>query len=142
MLLIDSIQLLVNKVNSQEELLKIFNLLKQGDTAAPAQIVCTLDQALSKASFNEMLKAYLSSGTTVRIKKPDLKTRIEIITNCASEDGFEFAPDAAARLASKIMFPRELQGLCTRIKAYASLALNRRYITLDDTEMVLKNYKN
>jgi len=141
LLLIDSIHLFVNKVNSQEELLQIFNLFRQGETASPAQIVCSLDQALSKASFNEMLKAYLSSGTTVRIKKPDLKTRIEIVTNCASEDGFEFAPDAAARLASKIMCPRKLQGFCTYIKAYASLALNHRHITLDCNEKLLKIYK-
>lgn len=134
-LLIDDIQFLENKVETQEAFFHTFNALYEENK----QIVITSDR---HPRYIQTLEARLVSrfewGLVTDIQPPDLETRIAILRKKAAMDKLEVDDDVLTFIASKVSTNiRELEGALVRILAYSSLY--GREVSVALAEEVLKD---
>ena len=132
-LLVDDIQFLSGKVQTQEEFFHTFNTLHN----ANKQIVVTSDLPPKKLpDFEERMRSRFEWGLITDVQPPDLETRIAILRKKKQQEGFEVPEPALEYIASRITSNiRELEGALIRVKAYASL--NEQPVDLDITRQVL-----
>ncbi len=137
-LLIDDIQFLAKKEHTQEEFFHTFNTLYD----ANKQIVISSDRPPKEIpTLEERLSSRFEWGLTADVQPPDIETRIAIIRKKAQIDNLEIPNDVAFFIASKIENNiRELEGCLLKVIAYSSL--NKLPITLDMTQIALKNIIN
>lgn len=109
-LLIDDIQFLTGKHNSQEEFRSLFNILKNNDK----QIVITSDRHQDKLKIEENLKTMFKHGKTVEILPPNLKIKTNILKEKAKEQNISIPKDIINFLAHRTNDIRELQGILLR----------------------------
>ena len=134
-LLIDDIQFLQGKVQTQEEFFHTFNTLHN----ANKQVVITSDLPPKLLSgFEERMRSRFEWGLLTDVQPPDLETRIAILRKKAVQERMS-APDEvlefiASRISTNI---RELEGALIRVTAFASL--NRQSVDMGLTEIVLKD---
>lgn len=116
-LLIDDIQFLAKKTQSQEEFFNTFSALLEGQR----QIVIASDRIPSAiANVDPRLISRFGSGLTVGIEPPELETRVAILEKKALEQGVELPNDVAFFVASAVRSNvRELGGALHRILANA-----------------------
>lgn len=118
-LLVDDIQFLAGREQTQEEFFHTFNALHAMDR----QIVVTSDkypQHLER--MEERLVSRFSWGLVADIQVPELETRVAIVRNKAALEGFELPSDVALYLAQAIRSNvRELEGTLIRLAAKSSL---------------------
>ncbi|MFO0760902.1 MAG: chromosomal replication initiator protein DnaA [Byssovorax sp.] len=118
-LLVDDIQFLAGREQTQEEFFHTFNALH----AVDRQIVVTSDkypQALER--MEERLVSRFSWGLVADIQVPELETRVAIVRNKAAIEGFPLPDDVALFLAQTIRSNvRELEGTLIRLAAKSSL---------------------
>lgn len=133
LLLIDDIQFISHKEQTQEAFFHIFNVLHQ----AHKQIVCTSDSMpCDIAGLAERMRSRLEGGLVADIQMPKLETKIAIIKQKAELQGHVLTDDIAYAIASRVISNiRELEGALIRVIACASLA--KQAITLDLIEKVL-----
>ena len=126
-LLLDDIQFLIGKEQTQEGFFHTFNTLHM----AARQIVVTSDRPVTELTLLEdRVRSRLAGGLTVDIQPPDLETRLAILRARAEEAGQQFPPEVLEFLAERIhQNIRELEGCMTRAAAFAQLV--GRPITLD-----------
>lgn len=126
-LLIDDIQFLIGKEQTQEGFFHTFNTLHM----AGRQIVVTSDRPITELTLLEdRVRSRLAGGLIVDIQSPDLETRLAILRARAEEAGQKFPPEVLEFLAERIhQNIRELEGCMTRAAAFAQLV--GRPITLD-----------
>ncbi len=135
-LLIDDIQFLQKKEQTQEEFFHTFNTLYD----AQKQIVITSDRhPKGLLTLEDRLVSRFEWGLITDIQPPDLETRVAILQKKVRADGIPLADDdvlmlIASRVPSNI---RELEGCLTRVMAYASF--NKRPVTVDLAREVLKD---
>jgi chromosomal replication initiator protein len=119
LLLVDDIQFLAGRVQTQEEFFHTFNALHNADK----QIIVTSDkypQALER--MEERLVSRFASGLVADIQSPELETRVAIVRNKADFEGIELADEVAVYLAQAIRSNvRELEGTLIRLAAKSSL---------------------
>ncbi|HKS06566.1 MAG TPA: DnaA/Hda family protein [Gemmatimonadaceae bacterium] len=118
-LLIDDIQFLTGRKETQAELLRLFTSMQQLEH----QLVLTSDRAPGEiADVDERLIARLSGGLVVDIGSPDYETRVAILRAVAVERSFDVPVELLDELA-RIEFSnvRELQGALNRLVAHKSL---------------------
>jgi chromosomal replication initiator protein len=134
-LLIDDIQFLEGKIQTQEEFLHTFNTLHN----ANKQIVITSDRAPKRlAALEDRLRNRFEWGLITDVQPPDLETRIAILRKKAATERLTAPPDVLEFIASKIQTNiRELEGALIRVTAFASL--NRQPVDLTLAEIVLKD---
>ncbi|MFI7586019.1 chromosomal replication initiator protein DnaA [Spongisporangium articulatum] len=134
-LLIDDIQFLQGKVQTQEEFFHTFNTLHN----ANKQVVITSDLPPKQlAGFEERMRSRFEWGLITDVQPPDLETRIAILRKKAIGDRLEVRDDVMEFIASKISSNiRELEGALIRVTAFASL--NRQPVDLNLAEIVLKD---
>jgi chromosomal replication initiator protein len=134
-LLIDDIQFLQGKVQTQEEFFHTFNALHQ----ANKQVVITSDLPPKQLSgFEERMRSRFEWGLLTDVQPPDLETRIAILRKKAIGDSLRAPDDVLEYIASKISTNiRELEGALIRVTAFASL--NRQPVDLQLAEVVLKD---
>jgi len=134
-LLIDDIQFLAGKEQTQEEFFHTFNALY----VANKQIVVTSDRPPREISpLEERLRSRFESGLLTDIKPPDLETRIAILKKKAAQSGAVVPPEVLEFIASNIKSNiRELEGALIRVEAYSKLT--RQPITLSLAEEILKD---
>ncbi len=134
-LLIDDIQFLSSKVQTQEEFFHTFNTLYN----AEKQIVMTSDRPpKALEALEPRLRSRFEMGLITDIQPPDLETRIAILKKKAHAERLEVPHDVLEFIASKIQTNiRELEGALIRVTAFASL--NRQPVDLALTESVLKD---
>jgi chromosomal replication initiator protein len=133
-LLIDDVQFISHKEQTQEAFFHIFNALYD----AGKQIVFSSD-SLPKdiKGLAERVRSRLNGGLITDIQSPTLETKVAILQkkavlhNCVLEDSVAYYIARAAR--SNI---RELQGMLVRICAVASLS--KKPITLELVQHVLE----
>ena len=132
-LLIDDIQFISNKEQTQEAFFHIFNSLYE----ARKQIVFSSD-SLPKdiQGLAHRLKSRLDSGLVTDIQKPSLEIKIAIIKKKADFHQQPLTDDVAHFIASKSSANiRELEGLLIRLFAFSSLT--KQPISLDLAHKVL-----
>lgn len=132
-LLIDDIQFISNKEQTQEAFFHIFNALYD----AQKQIVFSSDLFPHDiAGIAERLKYRLSWGLVVDMHVPTLETKIAILKKKAELNN-EMLPDEVAHfIASRVISNvRELEGSLIRVMAFASLT--KQPISLEIAQRVL-----
>jgi len=134
-LMIDDIQFLQGKKETQDSFFATFNALhEQGK-----QVVITSDVSPKLLnSFDERMRSRFEWGLMTDIQAPELETRIAILRKKAESDKIRISDEIldymAARISSNI---RELEGALIRVTAFA--ALNRTTIDMSLVQAVLKD---
>jgi chromosomal replication initiator protein len=134
-LLIDDIQFLEGKTQTQEEFFHTFNTLHN----ANKQIVLTSDRAPKRLeALEDRLRNRFEWGLITDVQPPDLETRIAILRKKAAMDRLSAPADVLEFIASKIQTNiRELEGALIRVTAFANL--NRQEVDMTLAEIVLKD---
>ena len=134
-LLVDDIQFLSGKVQTQEEFFHTFNTLHN----ANKQIVVTSDLPPKQLQdFEDRMRSRFEWGLITDVQPPDLETRIAILRKKAAQERLSAPPEVLEFIASKISSNiRELEGALIRVTAFASL--NRQPVDLALAEIVLKD---
>ncbi|MFO0613251.1 MAG: chromosomal replication initiator protein DnaA [Polyangiaceae bacterium] len=119
LLLVDDIQFLAGRDQTQEEFFHTFNALHGLDK----QIVVTSDKYPQNLErMEERLVSRFSWGLVADIQVPELETRVAIVRNKAALEGFGLADDVALFLAQMVRSNvRELEGTLIRLAAKSSL---------------------
>ena len=119
LLLVDDIQFVAGKVETQNEFFHTFNTLYE----SKKQIVLTSDRPPHEmAQLDDRLRTRFEWGLMVDVQPPDLETRIAIIKNKAVQLGFALDDEIAIYIASKITANvRQLEGTVKKIKAFRDL---------------------
>lgn len=118
-LLVDDIQFLAGREQTQEEFFHTFNALHGLDR----QIVVTSDKYPQNLErMEERLVSRFSWGLVADIQAPEFETRVAIVRNKAALEGIELPDDVALFLAQVIRSNvRELEGTLIRLAAKSSL---------------------
>ncbi len=134
-LLVDDIQFLENKEQTQEEFFHTFNALHNQNK----QLVITSDRAPKQlTTLEHRLRSRFEWGLITDIQPPELETRIAILRKKADGERLDVPPEVLEFIASKISTNiRELEGALIRVTAFASL--NRQAVSLELAEVVLKD---
>jgi chromosomal replication initiator protein len=118
-LLVDDIQFLAGREQTQEEFFHTFNALHTSDKP----IVMTSDkypQHLER--MEERLVSRFTWGLVADIQVPELETRVAIVRRKAEIEGLEIADEVAVYLAQAVRSNvRELEGTLIRMAAKSSL---------------------
>lgn len=127
LLLVDDIQFLASKTQTQEEFFHAFNALHQADK----QIIVTSDKYPQQLErMEERLVSRFTWGLVADIQGPELETRVAILRKKAQLEEIELSDEVVLYLAQTIRSNvRELEGTLIRLEAKAAL-LHRR-IDLD-----------
>jgi chromosomal replication initiator protein len=134
-LLIDDIQFLQGKDQTQEAFFHTFNTLHDHNK----QVVITSDLRPKQLNgFEERMLSRFEWGLITDIQAPEFETRVAILRKKAANEKI-LIPDnvieyMAARISSNI---RELEGTLIRVTAFANL--NRQQIDMDLVQTVLKD---
>jgi chromosomal replication initiator protein len=128
LLLVDDIQFLEGKRQTQEEFFHTFNALHD----AQRQIVLTSDRPPKEIGVEDRLISRFEWGLVTDIQLPDFETRVAILRKRAQEDGLEISGmeevlDFIARYCTSSV--RELEGAVIKLLAYSSLT--RREINVE-----------
>jgi chromosomal replication initiator protein len=118
-LLIDDVQFLTGRRETQSELLRLLNALQ----GTGRQIVMTSDRPPNEiADVDERLISRLSGGLIVDIGVPDFETRVAILRAKCEERQASFAPGVIEELArAEFTNVRELQGALNRLLAHQAV---------------------
>jgi chromosomal replication initiator protein len=132
-LMIDDLQFLVGKDNTQEEFFHTFNALVD----AGKQIVVSADKSPSEISgLGDRLRTRLGCGMVADLHATTFELRISILEAKAQRAGASVPPKVMEFLAHKITTNvRELEGALNRLIAHANLF--SRTISLETTQEVL-----
>jgi chromosomal replication initiator protein len=118
LLLIDDIQFISGKEQTEESFFHIFNELRDADR----QIALTSNCPPNSIPFSDRLISRLKWGLSVGIQSPDFETRLAILRNKVQKEGVELNQDVLEFIARQIKENiRELEGSLNRVVAYAKL---------------------
>ena len=134
-LLIDDIQFLANKERTQEEFFHTFNTLY----TSQKQIILSSDSSPRDIpTLEERLRSRFEWGLIADIQPPELETKVAILSRKAEAENIPLPEDVGIFIARQVKANvRELEGLLTRVSAFASLT--GKSISLDLARETLKD---
>ena len=134
-LMIDDIQFLQGKAETQEAFFHTFNTLHDHNK----QVVITSDLPPKHLTgFEDRMRSRFEWGLITDVQAPDLETRIAILRKKAQSEKLQVPDDILEFMASKVSSNiRELEGTLIRVTAFASL--NRTPVDMDLVQTVLKD---
>lgn len=134
-LLIDDVQFISNKEQTQEAFFHIFNVLYD----ARKQIVFSSDTFPQNINgIAERLRSRLAWGLVTDIYTPSLETKVAIIKKKAELNKQDISDEVAYFIASRMVSNiRELEGALVRVVAFASLT--QQEVTLELAQKVLSH---
>ncbi|MDH6532124.1 chromosomal replication initiator protein [Aurantimicrobium minutum] len=134
-LLIDDIQFLQGKAETQEAFFHTFNTLHDHNK----QVVITSDvQPKHLTGFEDRMRTRFEWGLITDVQTPDLETRIAILRKKAEREKLSVPDDIMEFIATKVTSNiRELEGTLIRVTAFANL--NKQAVDLPLVQAVLKD---
>ncbi|MBR6521439.1 MAG: chromosomal replication initiator protein DnaA [Oscillospiraceae bacterium] len=135
LLMVDDIQFIAGKIQTQEEFFHTFNTLYE----AGKQIVLTSDRPPKEMlRLEERLRSRFEWGVLVDIQPPDYETRLAIVRNKAHSMGVPLEDNIAAYIAENVTENiRQLEGTVKKILAYRELIVDAD-INIDLVERITK----
>jgi chromosomal replication initiator protein len=117
--LMDDIQFIAGKIQTQEEFFHTFNTLYE----ANRQIVFTSDRPPNEITrLEDRLKTRFESGLLADIQAPDYETRMAIIRNKAEQLGLFLPADVSNYIAENMTSNvRQIEGAVKKVMAYRDL---------------------
>ena len=133
LLMIDDIQFLAGKEQTQEEFFHTFNTLHQNNK----QIILSSDRSPKDIpSIEERLVSRFEWGMIADIQAPDFETRLAILKAKAVEKHYDVDNDVLTYIAENIQSNiRELEGALNRLMVYCQL--NNTRPTIEQVKSVL-----
>jgi len=133
-LLVDDIQFLAKREETQTEFFHTFNALHEKER----QIVIASDRPPQELGMEERLQSRFRLGLCVDVQPPDLETRIAILQLKAQREGVHVPDDVIEFVASKFdQNIRELEGALVRVVAWSDLTGHP--ISLESCEHALED---
>jgi chromosomal replication initiator protein len=135
-LLIDDIQSLAGREQTQEEFFHTFNALHDSGK----QIIISSDRPPKEiATLEERLRSRFEMGLMTDVQPPDVETRIAILQKRVQHDRYEIHdPEVLTYIASCVSTNvRQLEGALTRVVAHGSIG--GRPVTVDLAREVLQD---
>ena len=134
-LLVDDIQFLQGKDQTQEAFFHTFNNLHDHNK----QVVITSDlRPKQLEGFEERMLSRFEWGLITDIQAPEFETRVAILRKKAAAERIDIPEQVIEYMASRISSNiRELEGTLIRVTAFANL--NRQPIDMDLIQTVLKD---
>ena len=135
-LLVDDIQALIAKKETQEEFFRTFKALHDGHK----QIVLTSDRPpYELETLHERLISRFNHGMIADINPPELETRVAILKRkIEAQPGIPVPNEVLTLIAERASGNvRELEGALLRVRAFAALTPEKR-ITMEGARDVLK----
>jgi chromosomal replication initiator protein len=134
-LLVDDIQFLQGRAETQEAFFHTFNTLHD----YKKQVVITSDVAPKfLTGFEDRMRSRFEWGLTTDVQAPNLETRIAILRKKAQADRLDSPDDVMEYIASAVSSNvRELEGALIRVSASASL--DRQPVNVSLAQAVLRD---
>ena len=137
LLLIDEIEYLINKIHSQEELFKTFNLLH----SEKVQIVFASALSINKLNnFDKRLKSRFAWGAICEIYQPDYRMRLDILKLKSKElcENYHIDDKVLRYIAKNVKSDvRKLEGCLNRISTFSKI--QNKKIDIDAVDDLLNN---
>ena len=135
LLLVDDIQFIAGKKQTEEEFFHTFNALYESGK----QIVLTSDRPPKEMTqLEDRLRTRFEWGLLADIQPPDLETRMAITRNKAGQLGLLLSDDAVEYIATNITANiRQLEGVIKRLTAYKEILDD--VITIDSVKRAIKD---
>ena len=129
LMLVDDIQFVAGKVETQNEFFHTFNTLYE----SKKQIVLTSDRPPQEmALLDDRLRTRFEWGLMADVQQPVLETRVAIVKNKAANLGLILSDEIAGYIANKITSNvRQLEGTVHKIKAFHDLDQEINQDTVD-----------
>ncbi|MFC7787921.1 chromosomal replication initiator protein DnaA [Microbacterium sp. MAHUQ-60] len=134
-LMIDDIQFLQGRAETQEAFFHTFNQLHDHNK----QVVITSDVAPKLLTgFEDRMRSRFEWGLITDVQAPDLETRIAILRKKAQSDSLHIPDEVLEYIATVVSSNiRELEGALIRVSAFASL--NRSALDISLAQSVLRD---
>ena len=134
--IIDDIQAIIKKIQTQEQFFNIFNDLYQKGK----QIIITSDKQPKELNpLEERLRSRLEWGMLADIGVPDVETRIAILNKKAQMERYNVSREVIEYIADVATSNiREMEGFLSRTVFYSSL-LKEDVVTIESAREALKN---
>ena len=135
-LLVDDLQFLEGKVETQQEFFHTFNEV----TAAGGRVVLSADcHPGAIPTLSDRLRSRFASGLVADLGAPEFETRVAILARKAEARGAQVGDDVLSAIAASVTRSvRELEGALTRVLADA--ALDGRPVTLAGARASLPSF--
>lgn len=133
--LVDDVQFVAGKEQSQNEFFHTFNTLYESGK----QIVLTSDrQPTEMTLLDNRLRTRFDMGLTVDVQAPDYETRVAIIKNKAIQRGFVIDDKSADYIARNVTANvRQIEGVVNMINAQRELT--KKNMSDEEIEVIVRN---
>ena len=134
LLLVDDVQFVAGKEQSQNEFFHTFNTLYENGR----QIVLTSDRLPSEMTLlDDRLRTRFEWGLMVDVQAPDYETRVAIVKNKAYQRGFVIDNKSADYIARSVTANvRQIEGVVNMINAHREL--NKKTMSDDEIEEIVR----